>query len=601
MILKALKDLAEREGLVSNPDYEPLSVGYLVKVGKGGRFLGFISNKETVQGKKGKKLGAKKFLVPVRSSRTSQGWPEFLVDKAEYVFGWPVDENDEKKLKRAKERHMLFLDLVVKTYENTGHDEGIGAMLDLLQKHESGTLNIGKPEDWNNGDLFGFIYDSDIDILVSSRPSVSSYWANIRFASVQRVSLEKTFVTQCAASGKIGPTIRLHPAIKGIPPIADTKGGVPLTSINADAFESYDLKALSCAPISPEIADGYGKALERLLSPSYPSPVDGSPLPKRNIRLSDDTIVAYWSKEESEFLDFFSDAVEANPEAVEAVYKSAWKGRYVPLDNPTAFYALTLSGAQGRATIRGWFESTVKDVAANVRQHFEDLKIVYPGYADGQLSPLKRLLRSTVPSKVEIPDRQIHPNLAKDMFEAIVKGYPYSRIILDAVIRRICAEQGNERQNVTPERAALIKAFLVRGKRFNQIPDNIPEVKIMLDKECNSTAYRLGRLFAVLERLQQKAIGASTTIRNRYYGAASSTPVVVFAQLLRKAPHHLAKRDDAPFYEKLIEEILCPLRPENAFPSTLTLEEQGVFALGYYHQRQDLFSNTGKTTDPEEG
>ncbi|MDI7260516.1 MAG: type I-C CRISPR-associated protein Cas8c/Csd1 [Thermodesulfobacteriota bacterium] len=599
MILRALKDLADREGLLKNPDYEPVSVGYLVKVGKEGRFLGFISNKETVQGKKGKKLNVKKFLVPVRSSRTSQDWPEFLVDKGEYVFGWPVDEKDGKKIKRAKKRHMLFGDLAGKAYEDTSHDEGIGAVLDLLQKHESGTLNITKPEGWHNEDLFGFIYDRDVDLLVSSRPSVSSYWAGIRFFRVQMVLPEEAVVAQCAASGEVGQTIRLHPAVKGIPPIADTKGGVPLTSINADAFESYELKALSCVPISPKIADGYGKALERLLSPAYPSPIDGSPMPKRNVRLSNDTIVVYWSKEESEFLNFFSDAVEANPEAVEAVYESAWKGRHVPLDNPTAFYALTLSGAQGRATIRGWFESTVKDVAANVRQHFEDLKIVYPSNADGQLSPLKRLLRSTVSSKVDNPDKQIHPNLAKDMFEAIVKGYPYPRIILDAVIRRTCAEQGNERQNVTPERAALIKAFLVRGKRFNQVPNNIPEVKIMLDKECNSTAYRLGRLFAVLERLQKVATGANTTIRNRYYGSASATPVVVFAQLLRKAPHHLAKRDDAPFYEKLIQEILSPLTPKNAFPSTLTLEEQGVFALGYYHQRQDLFPSSTKTTKQE--
>lgn len=583
MILRALYELAERECLLTDPDYEPAEIAHLVNVGEHGQFRGFTTLKAKGAAKQ-KKKEVKTYQIPMRSSRTVQNWPEFLVDKGEYVFGWP---EDDKKKERAINRNQLFIELVREAYEGTSKDIALGALLRMLESNQNGSLIVPMPENYETGDLFGFIYEDDHDALISDRPAVKRYWSSIRFTRVQIMKPEDAVFTQCAVCGEKGPVVRLHPAIKGVPPIRDTKGGVPLTSINAEAFDSYNLSSISCVPISPKIADGYGKALERLLSFAYPSPIDGTPMPKRNFRFSDDTAVVYWSKEDNEFVDFFSDAVEqADPTAVQALYDSTWKGKHVKLDNPTAFYALTISGAQGRATIRGWFESTVRDVAVNVRQHFEDLKVACPPNHSGYF-PLKYLLRAAAAKsrRNDDPDKNVHPNLATAMFEAIVKGYAYPRIILDAAIRRIRAEQ-----HISTERAALIKAYLVRARRLNRLTNSFPEVKPMLDTECTSTAYRLGRLFAALEKLQQEATNATTTIRNRYYGAASSTPVVVFAQLLRKAPHHVPKTDRPVFFEKLIQDILSPLPPQNAFPSSLALEEQGLFALGYYHQRQDLWT-----------
>ena len=116
----------------------------------------------------------------------------------------------------------------------------------------------------------------------------------------------------------------------------------------------------------------------------------------------------------------------------------------------------------------------------------------------------------------------------------------------------------------------------------------------MLDEESKAPAYRLGRLFAVLEKIQEDAIGASTTIRDRYYGAASATPIVVFPQLMRKLPHHLSKLDASTYFEKIIQQICDGLQPPTPFPSVLTLEQQGLFAVGYYHQRQSLFTKREK-------
>jgi CRISPR-associated protein Csd1 len=306
-------------------------------------------------------------------------------------------------------------------------------------------------------------------------------------------------------------------------------------------------------------------------------------MPRRNFRLSDDTTVVFWSRQDSPAIDLFAESVQqADPEAVAALYSATWKGRAVKLDDPSEFYALTLTGGQGRATIRGWFESTVRDVICCVRQHFDDLTIDAGGGELKQTFPLWVLLRKTA---VQGKPDNIAPNLATAVFEAILKGWPYPRVLLDAAIRRARAER-----SVYMDRAALIKAYLVRARRLCRLPSFFPEVQPMLDKDCPTPAYRLGRLFAVLEKVQADATNASTTIRDRFYGAASATPVVVFGQLLRKVPHHLAKLGSATFYEKLIQEITSALQPPHPFPTTLTLEEQGLFALGYYHQRQALFT-----------
>jgi CRISPR-associated protein Csd1 len=238
----------------------------------------------------------------------------------------------------------------------------------------------------------------------------------------------------------------------------------------------------------------------------------------------------------------------------------------------------------------------VREVALNVRQHFEDLHIVGSQAEEGRALPLGQLLGSLA---VLHKKENLDPNLATKLFEAVLKGWAYPRLVLDASLRRARAER-----EIFSTRAALIKAYLVRAKRLQLLPAHFPEVKPMLDKQSTAPAYRLGRLFAVLEKVQADATNASTTIRDRFYGAASATPAVVFPQLLRKAPHHLAKLDYAPIYEKLMQEILSALQPPKPFPLTLNLEEQGLFAVGYFHQRQDLFTKRDKNSDtsnPEKG
>jgi CRISPR-associated protein Csd1 len=245
--------------------------------------------------------------------------------------------------------------------------------------------------------------------------------------------------------------------------------------------------------------------------------------------------------------------------------------------------------------VRFWLEGSIKDFKQRICQHFEDIAIVHgPNEAD-YLSLFRLLVSTATEGKAD----NIQPNLGGDMMRAILNGTPYPRTLLNAVIRRIKAEQskrgsdGRVLPNVTHARAALIKGILVRNARFNHSKSK--EVSVSLDKENSNVGYRLGRLFAVLERTQQAAQGdLNATIRDRFYGAASTTPVSVFPRLLKLKNHHLAKLDNKGQAVSLEREIGSILDGITTFPNHLSLDDQGRFAIGYYHQRQDFFTKHSK-------
>ncbi len=599
MILTALKELADREELVQNADYQPAAVRWLITLDAGGRPLGgMVDTLRKPSDGKGKSVAAT-FDVPKRSKRTTQDEPEFVVDKAEYIFGWAEEPRQQP---RGKRRHQQYVAEIERAYTET-KDEALGALVEFLRAFGAGRLTLPRPESIGAGDLIGFLYypDPDVSRLISSRPAVAAYWSGRRRqrdggAAEPEAGREGV---RCLVNGKPCVPVRLHPKIKGIPPVSDTKGGVQLTSINAPAFGSYGLEDIGCAAVSPEAADAYEKALNRLLALGYPHPkVAGGSLPTRHFRLSDNTVVAFWSKGGDGGLNLFADSLErGEPEAVEALFKATWKGRPVNFRDPAAFYALTLSGGQGRGTVRGWLETTLGAALTNVQTYFRDLELIRPPADAGKPRPLLGLLRQVaVQGKLD----NIAPGLAGDLFAAILAGQPFPHALLGAAVRRTRAER-----TLYHDRVALIKAYLLRADRAGRLPSSFPEVQPMLDESCPDPAYRLGRLFAVLEKVQADATNASTTIRDRYYGAASATPVVVFPQLLRKAPHHLAKLGGGAttYYEKLVQTICDGLQPPAPFPTTLTLEEQGLFAVGYYHQRQALFTkrtDSAPTVSPEQ-
>jgi CRISPR-associated protein Csd1 len=331
MILIALKELAEREGLVADPDYEPKEVHYLVQVSRDGRITGFTSTLSAPASGKGKPR-PKKIRVPRHSGRTSGAVAEFLCDKAEYVFG--VDPIGKRKAAELSKRRGLFLDKVRACAEAT-HDEAVESLLDALERG----ADLSLPQDVASNSLFAFIYEPDVDRLISDREGVRQYWRGVRQQSLANTDGSRS---HCLVTGEPCVPTDKHPPLKRVP--GATSSGAALVSFNANAFESYGLERNDNAPISRAAAEAYTTALNRLLDPAYPSPVDGTPLPRRNVRLNDSTVAVFWSRESSEFVDLFAD-IEANPAAVLATIEAPYTGRKPVLEDPQAFFAAILSGA----------------------------------------------------------------------------------------------------------------------------------------------------------------------------------------------------------------------------------------------------------------
>jgi CRISPR-associated protein Csd1 len=309
-----------------------------------------------------------------------------------------------------------------------------------------------------------------------------------------------------------------------------------------------------------------------------------------------DASTVFWSEKATQFeqqiVDFFSEPPKDDPDrnvrAVESLFRSIQTGAPPGEEEKTRFYVLGLAPNASRISIRFWIVDTVAGMSEKIRRHFADTRITH-GPKDRDYLPLFRLLVSTA---AQGKADNIPPNITGDTMRAILEGLAYPQTLLQGAIRRIRAEH-----EITYPRAALIKACINRATRHN--PNNgEKELNMSLDETNTNIGYRLGRLFAALEKIQQEANpGINATIRDRFYGAASSTPVTVFGNLMRLKNHHLSKLENTGRrvnFERLIGKIMDGITD---FPAHLALEDQGRFAIGYYHQMQDFFT---KKTDKNE-
>lgn len=601
MILQALYELAEREDLVGDPDFEWKPVAWLVRVGAGGRFLG-ITGTHTIppeqEGKKKPRPVAKTLLVPYQPGRSGSKPPaQFFVDNAKYVFGMGTPDKPVKP-EEGRERSEFFREKIRACAEATG-DEAARALLALLQGVAEGTVQVELPEACTPNEQFAFVYaDDDVERLVHERPAIRDYWKSV--CAPKPPEGKPAF--RCLVTGKPVAEPGLFPLIKKAP--GGTSSGVSLVGFNNAAFASYNLNGNQNAPISREAALACATALNRLLHPAYPDPHrPGESLPRRNVPLSADTVVCFWAvaDEAQDFVNNFAPIVEANPDEVRQTYHSIWKGKLPEDLDPSAFYALTLTGTQGRAIIRDWFESTVREVAENLTGYFRDLSIVRntPKPRKHDLPPqlpLSVLLRSLA---LRGDSKEIPAHLATRMTRSALAGSPYPLGLYHRALERMRAEIGDdtwaglERRDA---RAALVKAVLIRN--FNK------EATPQMDPQNHEPGYLLGRLLAVIERTQQAAMqGVNATVIDRYFSGASATPAAVFPRLLKNMRHHVRKLKDGDhaglvrWLESMADEIMEPLSPDRAFPAHLPLDQQGLFVLGYHHQRHALWQKRNKTAE----
>ena len=557
MILKNLCDLARREELLVNPDYEPKPVAWIIAVGDGGTLTEVIPTVGADEG--AKKARAKVFQVPRRIGRTSSPVADFLVDKSEYVLG--VEPDGKRNGADLKDRMLLFQSSVSKAFEATGVPALAVVEAFLKSDDERGRAAARvSSTGYASNDLFAFEYRGT---LVHELPEIREYFSRVRRASADSG-------TQCLICGTVASPVDKHPTVK-IP--GGSTSGIAVVSFNSEAFESYGLSRNENAPICRDCADAYTTALNRLLSDRYPDPAHpGESLPRRFVRLSPDTTAIFWADRDvsvMELLTSYFDAPQA--EAVAGLLKAPRAGAMASMVS-NRFYCLVLSGGQGRAIVRSMHTGTVGEVEANVRSYFKSVDVV-----SGQPLPLRRLLEGiTMPSKRDRLDN-LPPEIATDVFCSIIFGRKFPRPLLTMAVGRCKAER-----KVTRERASLLRTYMIRNLNG--------EIDVALDKENAKSGYRLGRLMAVLERIQSAAQNnPNKTIVDRFYGSASTRPGTVFPRLLALRQHHLAKLTGrtTTFYQRLLGEVIDGIAPP--FPSVLNLEDQGLFALGYYQQREDFF------------
>ena len=546
----------------------------------------------------GKKQVAQRFRVPQGIKKTSGVAANLLWDTLEYVLG--VDTKG--KPERVVEQHAAFVQRIAQLPATAQADAGIQAVRRFLE-HENWAHQLEQlqalpawAELLQSNPVLSFQLHGDLN-LVCQRPAVVQ-------AALHTPSTADERQAMCLVTGEFAPVERLHTAIKGV--WGAQTSGANIVSFNARAFESYGKteRQGENAPVSQAAAFAYTTALNHLLRKDSP----------QRIQVGDASTV-FWADRDSEFeaigADVFGEPSKDDPDrgtrAVHALLSAVQAGSFAePADN--RFHILGLAPNAARISIRFYHCLPLPEMAQRIAQHFNDLAMAR-GPHDPQYPSLFRLLTAVA---AQGKADHIPPNLGGAIVDAIFSGpdVPYPALWLNAAVGRCRAEQ-----NVNYLRAAAIKASLNRqlrrpvggatasaqlGGPSTPLPTP-PEKEFlpMLDLDNTHTAYRLGRLFAVLERIQEAAAGGpgqlNATIRDRYYGAASSTPVAVFTTLLRLKNAHLKKlaTGQAVHFEKLLGEILGTVTD---FPAHLPLADQGRFALGYYHQRQAFFSKQTDST-----
>jgi CRISPR-associated protein Csd1 len=573
MILQALYEYYQRKPGLPGLGFEEKEIPFVIVLDEQGRFLQI---EDTREGEGNKKI-AKRYLVPQGVKRSSGVAANLLWDNAGYVLGVDKKGKPERLLEQMRSFKQAILDL------GLNDDPGVNAVLRFLENQEEKAKTIAAASVWpeilEKGANLAFKLSGRVELVCQSEA--------VRSASARRASEMNRETGICLISGKEEPIERLHPAIKGVWGGQPTGGNI--VSFNLDAFNSFGKSQGTNSPVGKRAAFAYTTALNHLLS-------KGS---RQRMQVGDASTV-FWAERanplENLLADLFSeppkDDPDRNTKAIESLYKSPRTGAPVFGDDDTKFYVLGLAPNAARIAVRFWHVATVGELAGHIKQHFSDLEIIHAAREKPYLSLFRLLVSTATQDKAD----NIPPNLAGDFMKSILAGTPYPQTLLQAAIRRVRAER-----EITYPRAALIKAWLNRQMRFSN-PDNDKELPVSLDETNTNTGYRLGRLFAVLEKIQEEANpGINTTIRDRYYGAASSTPVAVFQTLMRLKNHHLAKlenRGRAVNLERLVGQIIDSL---DDFPPVLSLPDQGRFSIGYYHQRQALFAKhppNGAATTP---
>lgn len=574
MILQALTQYYEEllaAGKITRPGWSKAKVSFALDLDEAGQVRQLLHLQREVQRGKKTALVPQELDMPSPVKRTAGVAANFLCDNSSYLLGADDKGKPTRSLECFSAARALHLSLlkdaaspaaqaIVRFFETW----------DPAQAAEHPALR----EDWADlmkGGNLTFWYR---DAPAAADPAVSAAWQR-QYES----GGEDAEDALCLVTGQHTTLARLHPSIKGV--AGAQVIGASLVSFNAPAFCSYEHEQGANAPTGEYAAFAYATALNTLLADR-----------DHICRVGDTTILFWAANAEAAYQDFmmyslFNDHYSEG-DILSALHSLA-KGESVDwdqarLDPATRFYVLGLAPNAARLSVRFFWQNNFGTLARNIARHYERLDIVRPSFDKFPTLPIWRLVQETVrrPAPGASP-ADPSPRLAGDLLLAVLNDALYPATLLDGVSLRIRAEH-----DVTRGKAAILKAYYLR----NSSNQNMKEVMtVELNEQSAYLPYVLGRLFAVLEAVQQSANpGINTTIKDRYFNSASATPASVFPLLLNLAQKHLAKLDVglATYYDKKITElnsrITCTL------PARMSLPEQSAFQIGYYHETQKRYT-----------
>lgn len=579
MILQALADYYEElasQGKIARPGWAKVKVSWALEIDKNGNLLDVLPLR--VPSKDGKKMIPREMELPAPVKRSSGVLSNFLWDNSSYILGM----DSKGKQARATECFNAARDYHIKllTSADSAAAQAVIAFFTNWNPEEADTFPAFAEHKENllSGDNLCFFCNG---IFAADDPEIKAAWQN---AYESAADGEREC---CLITGQNSVPELVHPAIKNVRDAQSS--GAALVSFNAPAFCSFGREQNANAPVSKFAAFAYTSALNHLLAD------------RKHVKVIGNTTVVYWAKgAEDQYQDVFALLYDGANDSLSdadlnALMDSVASGKPydyggLPLSPENDFYILGISPNAARLSVRFFYRRSFGEIVRNLKRHYEDIQIVSDGSSKMESLPLWALLRETV--NLKSSDKSPLPQLAGDVMKSMLSGGRYPETLINQTLLRIRAEH-----EITRGRAGIIKAYLIRNTEKLPERDSIMEVtQVSLNTESAYTPYVLGRLFALLEGVQQAANpGINATIKDRFFNAACATPSAVFPILLKLSNSHLKKMDTgkAIYWSKQLGELIDRLGTD--FPAHQTLQEQGAFILGYYHQTQKRFEKKTNT------
>ena len=572
MILKALYDYYQKLkdlGEVAPAGAQKKAIQFIIVIDAEGK----LKNVEDTRDSDGK---GKIYFVSA-GSRTSKIVPYLFWDNKEYVLGLEGKAKGSGKGKdkqKIHDEHAAFVRKCQEIAAQNPDEPGFQAVCRFYEQHGEDSVRPNDREkilEDTNGNIAFQLPGGET--IIADNPKLFEY------AFAGKETSDNTGI--CLVTGR-----STHPVITTTATsIYGSQATAKLVAFQVDSgYDSYGREKGENAPISKEAEHAYSTALNHLLAGD-----------SRNKFTVGSRTFVFWASssspagKEAESALFSMLGIQqddksdqnSNVDSVREAFKAIYSGKTLSMDDDR-FFILGLAPNAARIAVVYWAETTVKEFARTILRHFDDMEIGIPGP-----KPYYGLYQMLSAVTLKGKTQDVQPNLVEATVKSIFQGTPYPYSLFAACLGRIRAEQ-----SVWQARAAMLKAYLTRLSRGNY------KVRIMLDKTNTNQGYLCGRLLATIEKIQEEVQNNESNVLERYLNAASSTPVAVFATLLNLSVHHESnlKKERKVFFTRLKQEIISKISADG-FPAHLSLQDQGMFMIGYYQQRQDFFTKKSSGDD----